>query len=256
MHILYLDDSGSVSNPREDYLVLGGVSVFEAQVHHLTQKLDHLAEGICPQDPHGVEFHASEIFSRRRNTVWGGLERPAAQLVIKSVLDVLRESHASVRAFACAVHKASFPEQNSMAVAFEEIVNRFDLYLRRLNNDGDQQRGLLIIDECSYAPLLRNMTQDFRAHGTQSGAIRYIADITLCVDSHASRVVQLADHVAYAVFRRYNAKDTHYFDVIASKFDQADGVIHGLSHKQKHDPKCMCLACITPPPIMKNKQIR
>lgn len=66
VHLLYLDDSGSASNVNEQYLVLGGVSVFEAQSHWVTRKLDRLAEGIVPEDPSGVEFHASEIYARRK----------------------------------------------------------------------------------------------------------------------------------------------------------------------------------------------
>ncbi len=64
MHLLYLDDSGAVGNANEQYLVLGGVSVFETQSHWITQELDKLAETINPGDPHGVEFHASETFAR------------------------------------------------------------------------------------------------------------------------------------------------------------------------------------------------
>jgi hypothetical protein len=45
--------------------VLGGISLFEAQAHWFTQRLDALAESIDPTDPLGIEFHASEIFSRR-----------------------------------------------------------------------------------------------------------------------------------------------------------------------------------------------
>ena len=48
MHLLYLDDSGAVSNANEQYLVLGGISVFEAQIHWITQQLDTLAENIDP----------------------------------------------------------------------------------------------------------------------------------------------------------------------------------------------------------------
>lgn len=58
-----------------------------------------------------------------------------------------------------------------------------------------------------------------------------------------SRLVQLADHIAYAVFRRYEHGDAQYFDVIASRFDMSDGVVHGLVHRQTSDPACMCLAC-------------
>lgn len=35
MHLLYLDDSGSVPNTQEKYFILGGVSIFEAQAHHI-----------------------------------------------------------------------------------------------------------------------------------------------------------------------------------------------------------------------------
>ncbi|MDE2984921.1 MAG: hypothetical protein OXU69_09465 [Gemmatimonadota bacterium] len=43
MHLLYLDDSGSAGNPNEEYLVLGGVSVFEAQASWITRRMDELA---------------------------------------------------------------------------------------------------------------------------------------------------------------------------------------------------------------------
>ena len=49
MHLLYLDDAGSAGNPSEQYLVLGGVSVFEAQSYWITQQLDTLAENISPR---------------------------------------------------------------------------------------------------------------------------------------------------------------------------------------------------------------
>lgn len=61
MHLLYLDDSGSTSNAAEDYLVLGGIAIFESQAAWITHKLDELAEDINPGNPHDVEFHASDL---------------------------------------------------------------------------------------------------------------------------------------------------------------------------------------------------
>ncbi|MGR3914877.1 MAG: DUF3800 domain-containing protein [Gammaproteobacteria bacterium] len=243
MHLLYLDDSGSADNPNEEYLVLGGVSIFESQAHWVTQQLDRLAEDIHHAPQH-VEFHASEIFSRRI-VPWRGMSREDAQGVIKAVLQVLRQSLGSARVFACAVHKASYPGVDPMQLAFEDLCNRFDRYLSRLRGEGDRQRGLLILDKSAHETTLQNMARDFRILGTQWGGIHNLADTPLFVDSRASRVVQLADHVAYAVFRRYNARDANYFDIIASRFDQAGGVLHGLSHKQKIDPDCMCPACMS-----------
>jgi len=244
MHLLYLDDSGSFQNPNEKHLVLGGVSIFEAQAFWVTQQLDQLAESIAPNDPHAVEFHASEIFARRKPP-WKGMKRDEAQGVIKAVLSVLAKSFDSARAFACVVHKPSYTEVDAVELAFEELCNRFDLYLGRLRDSGDRQRGLLILDKSAHETSLQRLARDFRVLGTRWGVIRNFADTPLFVDSMASRVVQLADHVAYAVFRRYEARDAQYFDIIADKFDMADGVVHGLVHKHTELRVCMCPACLS-----------
>lgn len=89
------------------------------------------------------------------------------------------------------------------------------------------------------------MAREFHALGTKWGVIRNLADIPMFVDSRASRLIQMADNVSYAVFRRYNSGDAQYFDIIASKFDQADGVLHGLAHKQSISSNCMCPACLS-----------
>ena len=221
-----------------------GVSVFEAQSHWITQELDRLAEDFNPADPHSVEFHASEVFSRRTQP-WKGLSIDEARGTIKSVLDVLATAYDTARAFACVVHKASFPNKDPMEIAFEDLCSRFDRYLQRLRAEGDRQRGLVILDESSHETTLQQMSVGFRTLGTRWGVIRHLADTPLFVDSRASRVIQLADHVAYSVFRRYQSGDAQYFDRIAHKFDSEDGIVHGLAHKELGNPQCMCIACLS-----------
>jgi hypothetical protein len=173
------------------------------------------------------------------------MSKEEAQGVIKAVLQVLARSYGSARAFACAIHKPSFQNMDPMEHAFEDLCSRFDRYLNRLRSEGDRQRGLIILDESSHETSLQELAKDFRTLGTTWGVIRNLADTPLFVNSKASRIVQLADDVAYAVFRRYNASDTQYFDVIAAKFDSAEGVMHGLAHKQATNPNCMCPACMS-----------
>ena len=244
MHLLYLDDSGSANNPNEEYFVLGGVSLFEAQAHWITQRLDNLAEDINPGDPYSVEFHASDIFARR-SSPWDRMSRDEARGVIKAVLRAMADLYESARAFACAIHKNSFPSEDPIELAFEDLCSRFDRYLARLRDSGDRQRGLLIVDRSARETSLQKMALNFRVLGTKWGVICNLADTPFFVDSTASRVVQLADHIAYAVFRRYNAGDSQYFDIIADKFDSADGIMHGLAHKQSVNPSCMCPACMS-----------
>jgi hypothetical protein len=244
MHLLYLDDAGSSGNKEEQYLVLGGISIYEAQADFITRELDTLAQSIDAANPQGLEFHASEIFSRRMPP-WNRMSRPEAQGVIKAVLQVLARSYDTARCFACAVHKPSYVGRDPLEVAFEDLSSRFDRYLFRLKEQGDRQRCLLILDESSHETTLQGMARNFRTLGSRWGVIRNLADTPFFVNSKASRLVQLADHVAYAVFRRYNASDTQYFDVISSKFDSADGILHGLAHLQRIDTNCMCPACMS-----------
>jgi hypothetical protein len=244
MHLLYLDDSGSVKNKGEEYIILGGISIFENQSYYLSKELDKIAQSIDPTNPSSVEFHASEIFSRK-NWPWDKLTKEEATGVIKSVLKIIANSSNSTYAFACAVHKKSFPSEDPLHLAFEDLCQRFDIYLSKLFSEGERQKGLLILDDSSYETSLQKLARNFRTLGTQWGNIKHLADTPFFVNSKASRIVQIADHIAYSVFRRYNSGDTSYFDIIAHKFHQADGIVHGLAHKQRTTPNCMCLACTT-----------
>jgi hypothetical protein len=132
-----------------------------------------------------------------------------------------------------------------MELAFEDLCSRFDIFLNRERNAGERQRGLLILDESAHETTLHRMAREFRTLGTKWGVVKNLAETPLFVNSKVSRIVQLADHIAYAVFRRYNAHDAQYFDIIASKFDSVDNVVHGLVHKQHVDPQCMCVACLS-----------
>ncbi len=246
LYLLYLDDSGSAGNQTEQYFVLGGLAVFEAQVDWFTRKLDELAEGFDPSNPTGVEFHASEIFARRAQP-WKDMNQDDARGVIKSVLQVAADSYDSARVFACAVDKTSLPPGiDPVEFAFEDLCSRFDQYLTRLHRGGDRHRGLIILDKTTQETSLQRLTQDFRRLGTKWGtSIRHLADVPFFVDSTASRLVQVADHIAHAVFRRFNSGDTQYFDIIAPKFDSVDNVIHGLAHKTNSNAKCLCPACLS-----------
>jgi len=241
MYLLYLDDSGSASNANEEYLVLGGICVFEAQVHYLTQELDAIAQRINPSVPDSVEFHASAVYAGRM-APWDRLSRDDRRNVIKEVLRVFARSFRTARAFACAVHKRSYPNDDPMEIAFEDLCSRFDMMLGRLP---DNQRGLIILDESTYETALQRLARDFRTLGTRWNVLRNTVEVPLFVDSTASRCVQIADHIAYAVFRRYEAGDTNYLDIVLSRFDYDNGVLHGLCHKQVGNPGCMCPACLS-----------
>lgn len=246
MYLLYLDDSGSPPNPNEDYFVLGGLSVPENSVRWLSGEIEAIAEEIDPDNPRSVEFHAAEIFSGKLD-VWKGMKKEERIRTIKKVLGVLdAASPKSIAVFACAVHKNSTPG-DPVQIAFEQLSSRFDIYVRRQNTErGERQKGMIILDKSSYETSLQNLADQFRKDGTRWGnRLTTLSEVPLFVDSKASRIIQLTDHIAYAVFRRYNASDSVYFDCLESHFDWSDGVMHGLVHWQRYRRNCMCPACVT-----------
>ncbi len=245
MYICYLDDSGSVQNASEQNLVLGGISVYERHTFWFTQQLDDLAAKIDSSNPAAVEFHASEIFSGRKPP-WNKFPNKEERIkIIKDVLQIARNSYRENNIFACVIHKPSYPKQNPMEKSFEELCSRFNLHLAHIYaRDKEQHKGIIVLDESSYEATLQKMASDFRCSGTRWGKIRDLAEVPLFVDSKACRLIQLADHIAYAVFRRYESGDTSYLDIILPKFDKENGVLHGLVHKTV-DPDCMCPACMS-----------
>lgn len=249
MYLLYLDDAGSSANKKEEYFVLGGVAVPENSLRWISFELEKYAQVISNEvsfDPKQIEFHASEIFSGKTAPWSFYKDKEQRKNIIVNVLNILSAAYPTIVVFACAVHKDSYPSDDPVIIAFEDISSRFDLFLQRVSPKDNGQRGLMILDNTSYEAGLQSLSSSIRQSGNRWGnQLRRIGEIPLFVDSRACRIVQLADHIAYSVFRRYNAGDITYFNRIESRFDMSDGIMHGLAHKQSNNRSCTCPACIT-----------
>ena len=165
---------------------------------------------------------------------------------IEGGLDLLKNAHWGVRAFAVAVDKQAVSPDDPVERAFEEICNRFNLYLTRLHNrEGNQPRGLIVMDKSHYEDTPQGLARRFREQGARRGNLRNLAEVPLFVDSAASRLIQIADLLAWAVWRRYEQTDARYFDRIAHRFDSEGGVIHGLFHFKPARESCQYPACLS-----------
>ena len=79
---------------------------------------------------------------------------------------------------------------------------------RSHNRASDEpQRGLIILDENSKETSLQRLAVDFRTIGHSTGRLHNLVDVPLFVDSKATRLIQLADLVAWAVFRKVERDD-------------------------------------------------
>jgi hypothetical protein len=226
MYLLYADESGTTHDPNQQYFVLACSCAFERQGFWLASELDKIASRFNPADPASVELHGSPMLAGKG--MWRYHPLIDREQAIRDALDVLAQSHQSNRLFASVIRKSAVSPRDPVETAFEQVASRFDRYLMRLHYAGDTQRGLIIFDKTTCETTLQSLAADFRTVGHTWGIIRNFSEVPLFLDSKASRLIQLADLVAYAVFRHFEKNDSRFYSLIESRFDSDGGIVHGL----------------------------
>lgn len=226
MHLLYCDESGTVSDPAQHHFVLAGISLFERQNFWVAAELDKIAARFNPADPNSVELHGNPMFQGKG--FWRQFPTDVRIQALQDCLSVFAESHKSNRIFACVIRKTLASPHDPVELSFEQLASRFDHYLMRLYKTGDSQRGVIIFDKSTYESTIQNLATDFRTVGHTWGVLRNLAEVPLFLDSKASRLIQLADLVAYSLFRKYEKDDYRFASIIEPRLDQEGGIVHGL----------------------------
>jgi hypothetical protein len=226
MHMLYCDESGTVNDPAQRHFVLAGVSLFERQNFWIASELDRIAARFNPADPASVELHGNPMFQGKG--IWRKFPTDVRVQAMKDCLSVLANSEKSNRVFACIIEKTLLSPKDPVEVAFEQLASRFDQYLMRLHKRNDTQRGLIIFDKRTGESTIQNLATDFRTLGHTWGVLRNLAEVPLFLDSKASRLIQLADLVAYALFKKYEKGDDRFWPIIENRLDSEGGIVHGL----------------------------
>jgi hypothetical protein len=238
MYLLYVDESGNPDGEEDKHFVLGGIAVFERQAYWINNAVDTLQQDLFPDAQ--VEFHAQAITAHKEEP-WHSLPSKRRTETLQELCQIIAGARAAAL-FGIVVERAMTPEP--FAKAFEELCNRFDLFLKRLYAQGDKQRGLIIFDETRYESRIQTLLSEYRRTGTRFGKVHNFADVPFCADSRSTRLLQLADLVAYAVFRRYERSHTWLFDQLINSFDTENGTIHGLVHLPNRT-SCACPSCLS-----------
>jgi hypothetical protein len=229
MYLLYIDESGSIDDPEQQYFVLAGVCAFERTTHWIEQSLNDIAERFAPTRSHQLELHGSPMRSGREG--WKRFPLHVRQQAIKDTLisGIVAQSPLNVRLFGAVIHKASLDRQDPVELAFEQLAHRFDLFLqRRYQKYGDAQRGLVLFDNSTTERRIQTLAREFKYVGHTYGKTRNYAKVPVFLDSRSSRLVQLADLVAFALFRFHEYGDEQFYTLIKHRFDSEGGVEHGL----------------------------
>lgn len=234
MHLLYLDESGN--DPGLPWFVLAGVSVPERQTHWIEQDLNAIAARFNQDEPHSIELHGSPMHKGSKR--WRRVERQVReQAVIDALKMGVQQRHRyGVRLFAAAIRRDRVPTgREPIDVAFEQLCARFDHMLTRFNNrssksrpNKEPQRGLILFDKAANERTIQSVAREFKYAGHQWGRTRNYAEVPVFLDSESSRLIQLADLVAYAVYQHFAHQNPQYFTTISRCFDTHGPREHGL----------------------------
>jgi hypothetical protein len=113
--------------------------------------------------------------------------------------------------------------------SFENVAGQFDQYLANIYyTRRDPQRGLVIFDKAAYEEKLQGLSAVFKNHGHSLGKFRNFSEVPLFLDSKASRLIQMADLIAYWIFRYFQSGDDRGYRLIAPHFHANKGVQHGF----------------------------
>ncbi|MBW8462166.1 DUF3800 domain-containing protein [Acidovorax sp.] len=213
MHLLYLDESGHPQDPGTQFFVLAGFAVFERSTHWLESRINPIAERFRPQDPSSIEFHGSPMYTAKDD--WAGVAPVERVQALVDVLSLLSNPQLQLRVFASVIEKSTVPHDQILERSFEAVAHQFDQYLADMwTRRRDAQRGLVVCDKASYEQKLQALSSLFKHQGHALGRLRNFAEVPLFLDSKASRLIQMADLIAYWIFRYYQSKDDRGFRLI------------------------------------------
>jgi hypothetical protein len=248
MYLLYVDESGGDdANAKDQYFVLGAIAAFERIPFHLSANVEEIQRQAFPSVTEPIEFRASAMWSGNGEP-WTSMARPDRMNLMRRIYQLLAQNSKGVSLFGVALHKSDFPKSVPIQKTSEELAGHFDAYLTGLeiaDPNHEKQRGLMIFDKSRHEKTVQGLMTEYRTTGARFGTIKHLAEVPLFSDSKITRMLQLADFIAYAIYRRYESQDAQFFDMLLPRFHQQGGVVHGLMHLDTNYRDCYCPACMS-----------
>lgn len=218
MKILYLDSAGDTGFPRKGsskFYVLAGISADPLTWHPTSDKIKQIKDrhfGQIKQVPRELHYH--DIINNRFPYNMMASKKQLAD----EVFDVIRSGDFVLFAMVLDKerhwNKYANPEPPALHM-FEAMINRFERYLRRVNDV-----GAIVMDKSgAQDKALVTTFEIYKVTGTYYQPITKIIDTVFFTPSETSVFLQMCDFVAYAVWSKYERNKADRFGEIESKFD-------------------------------------
>jgi hypothetical protein len=245
VYLFYLDESGEPGSwQQNDNFILAGVAIHEGQVRRLSGQIDAVQRRFFPSILVPIEIHSQHIH--------GGKDRfrqmPSADraALLDAAYDVIAAAgFPNLVAFITAIHVSAVTSASqALEDCLADVCQRFNTFLVRQCNAGHIDKGLLIMDRSGREARVRELMAEFERSGTQHGYLGNIMDVPYFADSTNTRMLQIADLVAFAGGRYFNANDRTYLDNVLARIDRRSsrGPVVGLKHIVGRTHRCSCIA--------------
>ncbi len=240
------------SDPAAPVYILAGIAVHEQDAHRVQERFaGPLSKLPGSPDPRDYELHATEIVTPRAGTGWHAVSPQVRFDILRAGFQVLAtyqcvDGARSPAFFGAVVERASYHDYEQRA--WDEVLHRFDEMLTRrgIESSGRHERGIVIHDRHATERTVQNWAEHWRMLESRIGTLTHLADVPFFADSKASRLLQAADFVAYALWRYYGlpTSDDRAITDLWPHFDHAEGKMHGLIHVS---PGFSAGTCACPP---------
>jgi len=224
MYMLYVDDSGSPTNPNDKYSVLAGFATREDQNYWIQQNIDRLVNQYTGMTD--MEIHGSPLRSGRGE--WRQFPKDKREKLFMEVLNYIAANYPRQFILFGAVIRNQ--GGNVAEDLFTQITSRFDKFLKRkYAKKHEPARGIAIFDKTRMEQQFQIWSQFYQKIGNRWGeTLNNFAEVPLFLDSRMSRSIQIADIIAYSIFRKYEHNDETYFSIIENCFDKEGDNEYGL----------------------------
>ncbi|UTY23145.1 DUF3800 domain-containing protein [Treponema denticola] len=224
MYLLYADDSGVISDPKVKYSVLAGFATFENQTYWIQKAVDDIMLKYIGRAD--LELHASPI--RSGKGIWRSFPKENRESILKECLDYVKNNYPrQFILFGAVIDNSteSVPEN-----LFTQITSRFDKFLtRKYLKNKEPARGLAVFDKSKMENQYQNWSKIYQTMGNQwKEKLNNFSEVPLFLDSEMSRSIQIADLIAFSLFRNFEYNDNAYYSIIKDCFDKEKNLQHGL----------------------------
>lgn len=214
--LVYIDETGSVGKgaKKQPELTLAAVVVHEDKVQPLKKALDDVAWKHLEWLPADLEFHGTEVWN---GTGYWAKKMPHELIsVYEDAVSVLNSLDIDV--IHASIHKQRLHDRYGGSADGNAYLLALQFLLEKLDRLSSSHKILIPDEQKEHQLRAVKMVADLQDWGggeVPGRPLTTIIDSIHFVSSHASRGVQLADMVAFALQRKWNSRDTHE-DAIAA----------------------------------------